>query len=138
MRGKSLPRTDERRRSHRFSGLICILHQTSSHASSAEDMLSSKHAMTLLLPWHIIIGHVDAKEALVRNIPLAQRHAWPLHNAIEQRLDDLSCPFSWQRKVSLLGRDLQVRQTCRRVRRTSTVLQKSAKLRDHLTHLLHR
>ena len=63
---------------------------------NARFPIGHRRAMTFPLPWHIIIGHVDAKEILVRSVPFTQVRAWLLHNAVEQRLNDLSC-FSLQK-----------------------------------------
>ena len=49
--------------------------------------------MTCLLPQHIIGGHIDAKEVLVRSVPLAQLRSRLVHTAVEHKIDDLSYPF---------------------------------------------
>ena len=68
----------------------CSLHWISSHASSTEHI---ERAMTCLLPRHIIISHTDAKEVLVRSVPLAQLRSRLVHTAVEHKIDDLSYPF---------------------------------------------
>ena len=72
----------------------------SSHASSTEHMVSSmvatfshRRAVTFLLPQNIIIGQIDAKDVLVRSVPLGQLRSRLVHNAFEHEADDLSYPF---------------------------------------------